>query len=207
MVSQPYQRTSEIPSPREINPWDDNFWIGSPWKFESSGKNLSAFEPNHVFLNLGDRRFLDVSYLSGADSDGDGRGVCSADLDRDGRPDLVVRQAGGGPLRIYRNRLPKRSWLRVELRGTKSNSFGIGARVEARTGDQRVVRQLRPNRTFATQSPHEIHMGLGDASRIDQLTVHWPSGLVQTYDDVAINRHVRLTEGSDEIQTVTAPSK
>ena len=50
------------------------FWVDSPWKFMQTPNNLSSYEPNQVFLNLGNGRFMDIGHLSTANSDGDGRG-------------------------------------------------------------------------------------------------------------------------------------
>ena len=61
------------------------------------------------------------------DSDGDGRCVVGADFRNNGRLDVVLRQVGGGPLIIYENNFPQRHYLKVSLRGARSNKLGIGA--------------------------------------------------------------------------------
>jgi len=137
---------------------------------------------------------LKVSHLSGADSDGDGRGVVVADFRKNGKMDLVVRQAGGGPLRIYENQFPAGNFLEVRLRGTSSNRLGVGARLIAKVGERRLVRDQFPVNSYRSQAPNCVHFGLGDATIVDELTVHWPSGQVQTLMKVRGNQHLEIIE-------------
>src|SRR5260370_1328855 len=145
----------------------------------------------------GTRAFLDVSFLSGADSDGDGRSVIAGDLRNNGRLDLVVRQSGGGPLYIYENDFPQRHYLKVSLRGTKSNRLGIGARLIASVKGQNLVREQFPLNSFRSQMPNIVHFGLGDASRVDRLIIQWPSGAKQILSNLAADRHVIVEEGKE----------
>ena len=118
----------------------------------------------------------------------------ATDVTGDGRPELFVRQAGGGPLRIYRNHFPDAGWLTVSLVGTTSNRQGIGARVIARLGDRVVRRELYPVINFLSQAPARVTLGLGQAKTIDRLTIRWPSGKVTEMTDVEINRHLLVRE-------------
>src|SRR5207244_2627356 len=122
--------------------------------------NLSAFERNRMYLNVGGREFLDVSHISGTDSDGDGRSVVAADFRNCGMPDLIVRQVGGGPLLLFENRLPPAHYLTVTLRGAASNRRGIGARLTAEVAGRKIVRELFPSCGYFSQSPSQIHFGL-----------------------------------------------
>ena len=124
--------------------------------------------------------FLDISYLTGADSDGDGRSVVAGDFRNDGQLDLIVRQVGrrrGPPLR---EPVPEAHYLTVSLRGTRSNRLGIGARLTATVGGRELTRELYPHNSFRSQMPSRVHFGLGDATKIDRLTIRWPSGAEQT---------------------------
>jgi len=170
------------------------FWVPNPWRYPSD-RNLSAFEPNQVYLNRGNMQFINATYLSGAGSDGDGRGVLVGDIDGDMQPDLIVRQTGGGPLRVYANRFPKVRRLEVTLRGTKSNRTGIGARVVVEFGGRRLERQLFSNNNFFAQQAPQVRFGLGDARSVDRLTVHWPSGNTTVMRDVPTGQRLRIAEG------------
>jgi len=171
------------------------FWTENPWNIVRDGHNLSAFERNRLWLNLGGKRFLDLSFLSATDSDGDGRGVVAADFRKTGQLDLIVRQVSGGSVLLFENRLPKKQYLTVSLRGTRSNRLGIGARLVAKVGGRQIVRELYPNNGFRGQTPALIHFGLADSGRVDELAILWPSGERQVLTDLAANRHVVVTEG------------
>jgi hypothetical protein len=194
-VARPFDRSCDVPAAGSLDTAHGQFWVGNPWRIVVEGKNLSAYERNRTFLNLGDNQFADVSFLTQTDSDGDGRSAFGADLDGDGMQDLVVRQAGGGPLLLFQNRFPRQHYLRVSLRGTKSNGLGIGARLVASVGDRTLVRDMFPADTFKSQSPCEVHFGLGDSSRVDRLTIHWPSGLKQELTDIPADQHLSVVEG------------
>jgi hypothetical protein len=207
----------------------EEFWVSNPWDIVSQGHNLSAFERSRCFLNVRGQDFLDISYLSGADNDGDGRSVAAGDFRNNGRIDVVVRKIGGGrvdradgwleagTLQLYENNFPQRHYLEVTLRGaptrsasegtqTRSNRQGIGARLIAVVhGRQQVVRDMYPSNSFQSQMPNIVHLGLGDHDKVERLIIRWPSGTEQVLTDVAGDRHIVVEEGkqgADAIETV-----
>jgi hypothetical protein len=200
-VSQPFNRGARIPQPGDIDHELHEFWVDSPWMIQNS-ENLSAFERNRTFLNFGGEQFVEISYLAGNDSEGDGRSVVAADFRNNGQLDLVVRQVGGGALLLFENQFPKRHYLKVSLRGTRSNRLGIGSRLTARVDGRHIVRELFPHNSFQSQMPSHVHFGLGDAQRVDSVKVRWPSGLEQEITDVAADQHVVIQEGSDAVEVV-----
>jgi hypothetical protein len=207
-VAQPFDRKTSVPAAGPLDEAAGQFWVGQPWSIVTEGKNLSAYERNRAFLNLDGGRFADVSFLSGTDSDGDGRSAVAADLNSDGMQDLLVRQAGGGPLLVFLNRFPSRHYLRVSLRGTKSNGLGVGARLVAEVAGRRIVRDLFPANAFVSQTPHEVYFGLDQATQVDRLTIRWPSGAIEELSAVAVDRHIVVREGeSGELASVTSDAR
>ena len=201
-MSQPTSdRYTDVGPPEALDRSRDQFWING-WKAGKSGRNLSAFEPNQVFLNAGRARFLDIGFLTGAGSDGDGRGVMVADVTGDLQPDLLVRQSGGGPLRVDANRFPPAGRLVVSLRGTDSDRLGVGARVVARVGGRALARQLFPTNNFVTAQASQVRFGLGDARRVDLLRVHWPSGAIDELRSIPAGLHIRITEGQSAYEVI-----
>lgn len=196
-MSQPFNRTGSVALPGQLDSSLGEFWVENPWHIVSRGHNLSAFERNRVYLNVQGRDFLEISHLSGADSDGDGRSVVAADFRRTGQQDLIVRQAGGGPLLLYENRMPSRSYLQVSLRGQKSNPQGIGARLIAQAGALSQTREMFPANGYLSQAPNVVHFGLGDAKIVDKLTIRWPSGKVQTLKNIKAGQHILVDEAKD----------
>jgi hypothetical protein len=202
VVSQPFDRSTRCEAPGDPSTQLGEFWEEDPWNIALK-HNLSAFERNRTFLNVDGRGFLDVSGVSGADNDGDSRAAVAADLDHDGDQDLLLRQVGGGPLVVYRNDFPRTHWLDVSLRGRTSNRLGIGARLIANVGDRPLVRELYPVNSFHSQALSRVHFGLGDNESLDRLEIWWPSGQTQTLSHVAADRHIVITEGHPDIETVT----
>jgi hypothetical protein len=198
-VSQPFNRGAIVPAPRALDERLDEWWVENAWEIPGGGYNLSCYERNRCYLNVGGADFHDVSVLTVTDSKGDVRSVIACDLTGDGAQDLLVRQVGGGPLLLFENRFPRAGYLVVTLRGTKSNTQGIGARLTARVGEETLVREVFPANGFLCQGPVDVHLGLGTAKQVARLTVRWPSGLTQTFEDVAGDRHIVLTEGEPGI--------
>lgn len=201
-MSQPCTRNCSLSQPGEVDETLGEFWAGSPWEIFQK-HNLSCYERNRTYLNVGGTGFLDISYLTGADTDGDSRAVIAADFNGDGRLDLALRQAGGGPFQLYENEFPSQHHLQISLRGTQSNRLGIGARMTAHVGDRRLVREHYPINTFRSHAPLVSHFGLGDIDRIDRLVVRWPSGIEQTFTDVSADQHVLIEEGNPRIERIS----
>ncbi len=191
-----------MPAPGALDKGLGEFWSTNPWQIVADGHNLSAFERNRIYLNDAGGAFLEISHLTGADSDGDGRAVVAADFRNTGMLDLIVRQVGGGPLLLYENAMPRRNYLTVSLRGKGGNHRGIGARLTAVAGGLRQIRELYPANTFRSQAPALVHFGLGGADTLDSLTVRWPSGTVQTLKGLKANRHIAIQEGKDAVEDV-----
>jgi hypothetical protein len=205
-VSQPSQQNSRVAPPGKLDATLGEFWVENPWEIIAKGHNLSSYERDRLFLNVSGGDFAEVSGLSGADSDGDGRSVVAADFRNHGQLDLLVRQVGGGPLRLFENQFPPRHYLEVSLRGTKSNRLGIGSRLVLEARGKRQVREVYPINTFRSQGPIRAHFGLGDATRIDRLVIHWPSGEEQELNDLAADCHIMVEEGQPAaaaVKTVT----
>jgi hypothetical protein len=199
-VSQPSQRTACCPAPGPVDKTLGEFWTENPWDIISQGHNLSAYERHRTWLNLQGQQFLDVSFLSGTDSDGDGRCVVAGDFRNNGRLDLAVRNVGGnvkggGSFLLFANEFPQQHYLEVTLRGSKSNKLGVGARLTAEVGDRKLVREMYPANSFRSQMPCVAHFGLGKEDRVRRLSIRWPSGVEQVLTDLAADRHIVVTEG------------
>ena len=177
------------------NPWDD------------TEHNLSAFERNRVFLNLQGKECLEISHLTGADADSDSRAVAAGDFNNDGMPDLLVRSVGGGPLRMFENQWPAKRWLKIQLRGVRSNSLGIGAKLKLEVGGRSLQRELYPESSFQSQQPSLVLLGLDEAEQAERLTIYWPSGEEQILENIPADSHLLITEGENEPRRLNAAPK
>ena len=197
VVSQPCDRACTIAAPGPVDQTLGEFWVKNPWEIVTHGHNLSCYERNRTWMNVRGGNFLDLSYLTGTDSDGDGRCVVAGDFRNVGRQDLLVRQVGGGPLLLFENNFPQRHYLKVSLRGRQSNRLGVGARLRAVVNGQQLVREMFPANSYRSQAPNLVHFGLGDAGRVERLEIRWPSGKSQVLTDLPADRHVVVDEGGD----------
>jgi hypothetical protein len=126
------------------------------------------------------------------------RGAAHADIDLDGDPDIAVN-VNGGPARLFRNDGGSRSRaLRLTLvgGGAKSNRSAIGARVMV-TLDSGAKRRamVKSGSSYLSQSELPVTFGLGAASKVTGLEIHWPGGAVEKLPAVEPNQHVTIHEG------------
>lgn len=162
--------------------------------------SLSGFapwaQPQQLFHNLGGGRFVEVTNTTGGDLARPlpARGAAFADLDDDGDLDLVF-STNGGPAKVFENRGRRRgNWLRISLRGTKSNRDGLGAVVAATAGAATQSWQLRSGGSYLSQSQVDPTFGLGDVEKVDELVVRWPSGTIQRLRDLPVNQRLVIVE-------------
>jgi hypothetical protein len=160
--------------------------------------NVELFEattykqPNSIFANLGNGRFADVSREAGADFQVPQahRGAAFADLNRDGKIDVVTSSLEG-PAEVWENVSPsENNWLILNLAGRKSNRDGIGARV--RIGNQ--YNHMTSAVGYASSSHFGVHFGLGKTAVIDEIEIRWPSGIIQRLKGVKANQFLKVEE-------------
>ena len=150
------------------------------------GKNLFDFykdqselrEENLAFRNRGDLSFENVSQKWGLDKTSMSFGAATVDLDRDGDLDLIVTNLEEPPY-LYENTVAQGNSIQIQLRGKKSNKFGLGARVEIRSGESTQTREIYTSGGFLSTDEPIAHFGIGEATNVDHVKILWPSGAVQ----------------------------
>ena len=152
------------------------------------------FQPNVLLRNERNGTFTNVSFGSGADNRGYGRGGVYLDFDSDGCLDLFVVNYEEDT-RLYRNLCRwGNNWLAIKTVGTRSNRDGIGARITVVTGGESQIREITAGSSLMGQNMRAAHFGLGDAALADFVVIRWPSGEVQTLTDVVANQQLTVTE-------------
>jgi Flp pilus assembly protein TadD len=175
--------------------------------------SIAAHQRNVFLRNDGHGGFDDVSGAVGLDFDQDGRSFATLDLDGDGDSDLVVMAARDTPqLRVFRNDLARPTALAVRLTGRTSNRDAIGARVQLDTVDASgragtLVRIVQAGSGFISQRSRELLFGLGGGARATRMSVTWPSGSTQVFEDLPASGRLRLEEGSRlQVEPFAAPA-
>jgi hypothetical protein len=179
----------------DVNNWPD---IGD--------MSWSGHQKKKLFRNLGNSTFKEIAAEAGVDNDLDGRGVALADFDNDGLLDVYETNANQ-PSLLYHNRTPAAGhWLELKLVGTRSNRDAIGARVTVKAGGATLIREVNGGNGYASQSSTRVHLGLGAATRLDELEVRWPSGLREKLPpgSVPIDRISYVKEGSGVVSAAAA---
>jgi hypothetical protein len=160
-------------------------------------------QEHSVFRGLGQGKFEDVSESAGAvvNARTVARGACFADYDNDGKVDAFLVNLGA-PGKLLHNVSPGTGhWIALWLRGantpkdhTHSNRDGIGARVEVWAGGREQVAERVASSGYLSQDDGRIHFGLGAATKVDKIVVRWPSGRVQTLENVTTDRVLTVEE-------------
>jgi thiol-disulfide isomerase/thioredoxin len=159
------------------------------------GFSFSGFEKDKVWLKLDDQ-YLDVSDVSGADDEGDGRALCVADFDDDGDPDFFVHDIQRERHMLYRNDVDLGArGIKVRLRATKGPWEAFGAVVRATAGGRTTAQVLAGGSGFVSQNAPELLFGTGDAGEAE-IAVRWPGRSTESFGELAAGKTYLLEEGT-----------
>jgi hypothetical protein len=128
-----------------------------------------------------------------------GYSTAIGDYNDDGFVDLVSHHIGPTP--EFRTSTPnENNWLKVRLEGTESNRDAIGSKIEIWRGGNYWYRETYCGEGYLSQNSRWEHFGLGSATEVDSVTIHWPNGLVETWQETEANQNLLLTEGTAPCQ-------
>jgi len=149
-----------------------------------------------LFRGLGNDKFADVSRDAGPvlSERTTARGACFADYDNDGKVDAFLVNLGAKGTLLHNVSTNTGHWIEIKLVGTKSNRDGIGARVEVYAAGKRQTAERVAGSGYLSQNDGRLHFGLGAATTVDKLIVHWPSGREQTQEKLSVDRVLRVQE-------------
>ncbi len=124
-----------------------------------------------------------------------GRGSAVADIDNDGDLDLFIVDVAG-PSRLFENVIgSRRSWIRIEPRSGEDGRTALGTKVRVTAGGRSQTKEFFVSPSYASGTLTDLHFGLGDAERVEEIAVTWPGGRGQVFRDVAARRIYRLRPG------------
>ena len=161
-------------------------------------RSQSYAQPGQLFWNCGPgcpRRYALLDEVGDLAEPRVGRGAAYADIDNDGDLDVAITEAGGRAALLRNDRSGIHNWVRFKLWSDSPNQHALGAVVTATTAGDRHVRVVTPARSYLSQVELPVTFGLGDAVQVDELTVTWPSGALDTWSDVQAGRTHVLREG------------
>lgn len=189
--------------------WRDVFQVNGHVYPELDAKNGAERyrNPRLVYRNLGGGVFEDVSAIAGPGVQElkSSRGAAFGDFDNDGDMDVVVMNMGEAPSLLRNDLKSANHWLKVELQGTKSNRGAIGATVRVDAGKWKLTDAVLSQASYISHNDSRLHFGLGAETSAAKITVHWPSGDVESFPGTPANKLVRLVEGSGRTVTVAMP--
>ena len=153
-------------------------------------------EEHTLFRGLGGGKFQDVSREAGPvlSVRTTARGACFADYDNNGKVDAFVVNLGSKGTLLHNVSTNTGHWIAIKLKGTKSNRDGIGAKVEVIAAGKRQTAERVAGSGYMSQNDERLHFGLGAASAVEKLIVHWPSGREQTLENLTVDRVLTVEE-------------
>ncbi len=163
-----------------------------------SDRTWHGYARNVLFANNHNGTFSEISGPAGLDSFEDSRTFVLADIDHDGRLEVILKNRNAPQLRILHNVMEEiGNSISFKLRGTKSNRDAIGAAITVEAGELRQTKFLQAGTGFLAQHTKELFFGLGAHHEQIRATIQWPSGLVQHFVDLSANHRIQIEEGSD----------
>ncbi len=200
---------------------DNDGWLdlfvanGHVYPEVNSAKTEAPYaEHKYLYRNLRNGRFEDVSAEGGPGITAavPARGCAFGDFDNDGDVDVVVNCVNSLPQLLRCDTSRRRHWVKVKLAGRRSNRTGIGAQVRltARTQADRaealmLIDEVRSGGSYFSQNDLRLHFGLDQAKTVELLEVRWPSGQVDSFRDLAVDRLYVLEEGAKEAKAYLLP--
>ena len=148
---------------------------------------------DYFYLQDNSGNFTDQSAAASFTKPTLSNGTAYADLDNDGRLDLIVNRLEE-PAGIYQNNMPVKNYVAVKLKGDNKNTFGIGASIYVYTKADFQLYQQSLSRGFMSSVSPIIHIGLGDEKIIDSLIVVWPDGRGEKLASINCNTTIELLQ-------------
>ena len=170
-----------------VYPEVDNMPWGTSWK-----QRPLLFHSNKGKLEL-------VAPVEGSSlaKTGVGRGLAFGDLFNDGKIDAIINNVDGTPSFLRNVSENKNHWVELELvGGPKSPRDAVGSTVYLKTAGFKQRGDVVSGGSFASSSDKRLHFGLGDATTVDEVEVHWPSGAVEKIKLPGVDGIYKVVEGS-----------
>jgi hypothetical protein len=121
-----------------------------------------------------------------------------ADFNNDGRLDVVINPLNASAM-VYENTFCRGQSIRIKLIDTSvANQAAIGATIRVHVGNQIYTRTVTAISGYLSGDDTVVHVGIGDASRIDNIVVIWPDGNASEIDAQPVNATITITRGGED---------
>lgn len=173
------------------NDGDADIIIANGWSPDS----VAGEQHNQFYLREGDHYFKS-EYESDESFLGNSRGIVTADLNNDGLEDMVVSNYLNRPHLLKNVGPSKGNWVKIQLKGVRSNSFGVGAVIKITLPDGSTQMQLvSAGNHYLSQDSYRRHFGIGKNKTVSQIDITWPGGRKQTVTGpIKVNRILEVEE-------------
>jgi hypothetical protein len=188
----------------DLDGWQDLFVTSGSLKQASS----TSPEPNMLFRNNGNGiNFDDVSDAMGMNDDARSRTAVFGDYDNDGDPDMFIVNYAEQVI-LKRNNIDNGNhYLKVHLVGTVSNFDGIGSYLKLETPDGMTQYfETRSGSSLGGGDAIDAYFGLGSNTSILSIEVTWPSGIVQTLENLSADQYLTIQEPNNPCLSLTIPA-
>ena len=169
-------------------------------QIESVQKRVSYAEPPHLFRNLANGKFEEVTTKVGSAFAAPkvARGAAYADINNDGALDVLI-MTNGGPAHLYLSQGGANQSLRIKLVGTKSNRDGIGATVRVSAGGDKQWLTMKTGSSYLSQSELVLTFGMGSKTKADTVEIDWASGQVDKLANISTGQTITVQEAKGQI--------
>lgn len=153
-----------------------------------------------LFRNLKNGKFERVGAAPGSAlaAAWPGRGLAVGDLDGDGRPDLVMNNIDSKPAVLRNVTGSAGHWLDLRLVGDTTKGTvrdAVGSIAYLTSGQSRQRADVISGAVYCSQNDMTLHFGLGTATKVDKLEVHWPNGMMEVFDVPAVDKVLTIVQG------------
>ena len=189
--------------------WPDLLLVNGHVYPEVDSQHLgSTFEePRILYHNNGNGAFTDISADAGPGitTPASSRGLAVGDLWNSGQLSVVISNMNAPPSLLVNDVRPPNHWIAFHLMGTsftmpsrglRTSRDAIGARITMKAGSRIFVDEVRSGSSYDSSSDMRVHFGLGSFSKLDSIEIRWPSGLVEGFDGLAVDKIHTVKEGS-----------
>jgi hypothetical protein len=183
--------------------WDCHFFdydLDGDFDLFTTAGRINTYVPtqeNTLFRNDGNGWLTDITDEVGLGGHKKSMGASTVDFDGDGDIDIIVANSDG-PLQLFENnaaQITGNHWLKIELVGNQSNTYGIGMLVEVELLNGSVIsQQTYAGSGYLGSGDPVVHVGLGSETQVKEVRVKWSSGHVQVIQNVVIDQTLVVIE-------------